>query len=190
MRMRRFATAVAMLAMTSACEEDNPFRNQPPEVTGGESQVWELSLPAFPSGWDFRLGRRLFIGSTEIGRSIGAWVLDANVDGALVFVPFSEIAPDLTTLRTGIADLGPVAFESIAEVPSQGYAADSSGVRVFEGHVYAFRMTDLGVGASPVNYAKLEVTEIGQEFAGDPRSRFIRFQWAYQEQPLNLRVVE
>jgi len=189
----RRALAVLLLGiLAAACNEENPFRTQPENVTSGESQVWELALPAFPSGWDFPSGQRLFIGTTDIGGTRGTWVLDGRADGTLIFRPFSTIAAGISLIRTGIADLGAVSFESLEEVPDAGYSAvdDSTGVPIVEGHVYAFRITTLGSSFVPINYAKLEVIDAGQEFPDDPASRFIRFRWAYQEQPLNRRVVE
>jgi hypothetical protein len=56
--------------------------------------------------------------------------------------------------------------------------------------VYAFRITNQQGGIVPINYAKLGVTQVGNEFPSQPGSRFVRFQWAYQVQPLNRRVVE
>jgi hypothetical protein len=62
-------------------------------------------------------------------------------------------------------------------------------VAVEAGHVYAFRITRQQGGIVPINYAKLGVIEIGTEFPGQ-QSRFVRFLWSYQVQPLNRRVVE
>ena len=198
-RACRFAVGLLVALLASACDEENPFRATPPQVLSGQSQVWELALPAFPSGYDFARGERFFLGSLRgpgrdplSGRIIGDWVLDARADGTLVFRSVSTLAPELVVTRTGVRDLGPAPFESIEEVPGDGYSAadDSLGVPVVEGHVYAFRISDLSQITAPINYAKLEVIELGQELAGDPRSRFIRFRWAYQVQPLNRRVVE
>ncbi|CAN5264988.1 hypothetical protein BH18GEM1_BH18GEM1_04240 [soil metagenome] len=191
-RFWRAAGTISVLALLAACGDENPFDTQPPDVTSGDSQVWELALPAFPSGWDFRTAQRLFIGATDIPGVVGTWVLDERADGTLVFVPFSVVAPGQSLVRTGIADLGSVPFESVEEVPGDGYSAtsDSSGVAVIEGHVYAFRILIQGLAGSPINYAKLEVITVGQELPDDPRSRFVRFRWAYQVQPLNQRVFE
>jgi hypothetical protein len=184
---------LALLAALAACDDENPFRNVSPQVFEGENQLWELGLPAFPSGWDFDSGQRIFVGTDEVGASSAEFLLDARPNGTLVFRPFSTfLAPGLTSARTGILDLGAVPYESVEEVPEGGYSDvnDSAGVAVVGGHVYAFRLTNTQLGVSTFNYAKLEVTQVGTEFAGDPGSRFARFRWAYQVQPLNRRVID
>jgi hypothetical protein len=183
--------SVVFLSITApGCDEDNPFRNVSPDVTTGESQVWELALGGFPSGWDFPSERQLFIGSGGFSTTVGNWLLAARADGTLILRSFSSLV-DFTSVRTGIQDLGTVDFESVVEVPDGGYSAidDSTGVVAVEGHVYAFRISLLRTGVIPINYAKLRIIEIGTQFPDDPRSRFVRFEWSYQEQPLNRRVV-
>lgn len=188
-KSRWTAGAILALALTVACEEDNPFRNTSPLVTEGTGRVWELALEEFPSGWVFPTGQRFFVGTGRVP-SNGTWVLDAGEDGSLVFRPFEDVAPGLTLARTGILDLtessGAQTFEAVRTVPGSGYVDDP--VEVVEGHVYAFRITILGGVVVPVNYGKLEVIEVGQEVPGDPRSRFVTFRWAYQHQPLNRDV--
>lgn len=188
---RAIALAAAVAALAAGCDEDNPFRSQPPEVEGGASRVWELPLDGFPSGWDFVLGDRFFVGTGAVSSSIGSFVVDERADGTLVFRPYSTIVPALSLIRTGILDLGPVSFDGVVEVPEDGYSSvsDSTGVPIVAGHVYAFRLTRLGGGVVPINYAKLGVTAVDREFEADPRSRFVAFEWAYQLQPLNRRVV-
>lgn len=184
---------VLVAALLAACDDENPFRNTNPQVIEGESQLWELGLPAFPSGWDFASGQRIFVGTDEIGGSSGTFLLDARPSGTLVFRAFSTfLAPGLSGVRTGIQDLGAVPYESVDEVPEDGYSAvdDEAGVPVEAGHVYAFRISRSQGGIVPINYAKLAVLEVGTEFPGQPGSRFARFRWAYQVQPLNRRVVE
>ncbi|HET6361059.1 MAG TPA: hypothetical protein VFH11_03275 [Gemmatimonadota bacterium] len=196
--MRRHRHIVGRLlvlgaTLLAACDDENPFRNTTPQVFEGESQLWELGLPAFPSGWDFASGQRIFVGTDEIGGSTGAFLLDARPNGTLVFRAFSTfLAPGLSGVRTGIQDLGAVPFESVEEVPEDGYSDvdDAAGVAVETGHVYAFRISRTQGGIVPINYAKLAVLEVGTEFPGQPASRFARFRWAYQVQPLNRRVVE
>ena len=191
--MRRILLPVLAALTVGACGDENPFRNTTPQVFDGESQLWELGLPAFPSGWDFASAQRIFVGTDEIGGSTGAFLLDARTDGTLIFRPFSTfLAPGLSGVRTGIQDLGTVPFESVEEVPESAYSDvnDSAGVVVQLGHVYAFRITRTQGGVIPINYAKLGVIEIGTEFPAQPGSRFARFRWAYQVQPLNRRVVE
>lgn len=189
----RWTILAALAALPStACDDENPFRNTSPDVFGGENQIWELGLPAFPSGWDFGSAQRIFVGTDEISGSDGAFVLDARPDGTLVFRPFSTfVVPGVSAVRTGIQDLGAVPYESVEEVPEGGYSDvnDSAGVAVEPGHVYAFRITRQQGGIVPINYAKLGVIEIGTEFPGQ-QSRFVRFRWSYQVQPLNRRVVE
>ena len=189
-RDRILLVALAALAL-AACDEENPFRNTAPQVVSGENQVWELGLPAFPSGWDFVSGTRIFVGTDEIAGSTGVFVLDARDDGTLVFRPFSTLlSPGLAVARTGIQDLGAVPWESVEEVPDGGYSDvnDSTGVAVQSGHVYAFRITRQQGTIVPINFAKLQVIDVGTEVPGQPGSRFVHFRWAYQVQPLNHRV--
>ena len=132
------------MAVCAACDDDNPFENTSPRVVEGEDQVWELGLPAFPSGWDFSRAQRIFVGTDEIGGNDGSFLLDARTDGTLVFRPFSTfLAPGVSSVRTGILDLGSIPYESVDEVPESGYSDvnDSTGVAVQAGHVYAFRIT-------------------------------------------------
>jgi hypothetical protein len=190
---KRWTVLAALAALPStACDDENPFRNTTPQVFGGENQIWELGLPAFPSGWDFSSAQRIFVGTDEISGGTGAFLLDARPDGTLVFRPFSTfVVPGVSGVRTGIQDLGAVPYESVEEVPEGGYSDvnDSAGVAVQPGHVYAFRVTRQQGGIVPINYAKLGVIEIGTEFPGQ-QSRFVRFRWSYQVQPLNRRVVD
>lgn len=191
--MRRMARLTAMAAVLGTlvigCDEENPFRNTTPRVTSGQGQVWELALDGFPSGWAAASGTRFFVG-TGTTPTNGTWVLDAGEGGELVFRPFSEVAPGLSVVRFGMLDLtesqGAQTFESVRTAPDSGYVSDP--VEVVEGHVYAFRVTSLGGVVVPINYGKLEVIDVGEEFPGDPRSRFIVFRWAYQSQPLNRDV--
>lgn len=188
--LRKLTLALAGLAVL-ACDDQNPFQNTLPQVFTGESQVWELGLPSFPSGWDFPSGQRIFVGTSEIGGTTGTFVLDADPSGVLVFRPFSTLlAPGLLGVRTGILDLGAVAFESVEELPEEGYSDvnDSTGVGVQQGHVYGFRITRQQGSVLPINYAKLQAIEVGSQFPQNPDSRFVRFRWAYQVQPLNRRV--
>ncbi|MGH7571045.1 MAG: hypothetical protein ACREMK_04280 [Gemmatimonadota bacterium] len=191
--MRRRLDVVALLLLIAGlgCDEDNPFRNVASVVSTGESQVWELALPGFPSAWDFPTEQRLFIGAGGFSSTLGNWVLDGRADGTLILRPFSSLV-EFALVRTGIQDLGPIEFDSVIEVPEAGYSAvdDSTGVAVVEGHVYAFRISRISSGVIPINYAKLRIIEAGTEFLDDPRSRFVRFEWSYQSQPLNRRVVE
>lgn len=193
MRNRRaFLPLVAVLvAATAACDEDNVFRGTPPFVVSSSSQVWQLGLEGFPSAYDFGSARRFFVGAEPIGSFDATWVLDARADGTLAFRAFSTLAPGISLIRVGMQDLGAVPFESVVEVPEEGYSDvnDSTGVAVVEGHVYAFRISRITGGLVPINYAKLAVTDVGQQFPDDPGSRFIRFEWAYQVQPLNRNVV-
>jgi hypothetical protein len=183
-----------LLAIALAgCDDENPFRNVTPQVLEGESQLWELGLPAFPSGWNFDTAQRFFVGTNELGAASGTFLLDARDDGTLVFRAFSTfLAPGVTSTRTGIRDLGSVPYESVEEVPEDGYSDvnDSAGVAVQAGHVYAFRITSPRAAFLAINYAKLAVIDVGSEFPDEPRSRFARFRWAYQVQPLNRRVVD
>jgi hypothetical protein len=153
--------------------------------------VWEFSLAGFPSAFDFPTEQRFFVGEGGFASSIGNFLLDERDDGTLILRPFSSLV-DFTLSRTGIQDLGPVDFDAVLEAPESGYIAvdDSAGVPVVAGHVYAFRITRLQSGVVPINYSKLLVLETGTEFPDDPRSRFVRFDWSYQNQPQNRRLVE
>lgn len=189
--MRSLLVAVAVFSGATACDEQNPFRTVEPVVNEGNDQVWEIALPGFPSGWDFPSGERFFVGTSEIGSTFGTWVLDSRADGTLIFRPFSTLAPSLSFIRTGIIDLGTVPFDAVESAPVGGYSSvnDSAGVPAIEGHTYAFRISFVATrGVVPINYAKLSVIDVGQAFAGDPNSRFVRFEWAYQVQPLNRQL--
>lgn len=192
MRARELGRIVALLLVSFvvACDEENPFQSIDEEVEHGTSQVWELGLATFPSGFDIPSGERFFVGPTTVPSTFGTFVLDARPDGTLVFRPYSTLVSVLSVVRTGIQDLGTVSFSSVAEVPDGGYSlpSDSLGVAVLAGHTYAFRISITDQAVIPINYAKLHVIELGQQLPGDPRSRFIRFEWAYQEQPLNRNV--
>lgn len=184
--------AVAASMAVAACDEDNPFQNVPPFVIDGTSQVWELELEGFPSAFNLGTGSRFFVGVDDLGPIDAMWVLAAREDGTLVFRPFSTVVvPAFSLLRVGIQDMGPVSFESVTEAPDSGYSnvSDSTGVPVIEGHVYTFRITQLGTIPTQINFAKLDVIEVGRQFPEDPRSRFIRFRWAFQVQPLNRTLV-
>jgi len=190
-RRNAVVALLAACAVAVACGEDNPFRDINASVIDGTDQVWEVDAGDFPSVWSFSQGRRFFLGSGELGSFDGTWVLDARADGTLVFRPFSTVVPALSAVRTGIRDLGPTAFESVQEVPDGGYSDvnDSTGVAVVQDHVYAFRVSQIGASVIPINYAKLQVLEVDRQDPDDPLSRFVRFRWAYQAQPLNRRVV-
>lgn len=188
----RWMALAALILAVAACDEANPFRGTEPFVRTGSSTVWELDLAGFPSAFDFAIGTRFFVGTTPSGTFDGAWVLDARSDGTLVFRPFSTLVPGLSLNRTGIRDMGPISFDGLTEAPGSGYsdASDSTGVPVVQGHVYAFRVSRLGVGTLvPVNYGKLEATRVDRQFPDDPSSRFVEFRWAYQLQPQNRSLV-
>jgi hypothetical protein len=182
--------ALALIAFAAACDDENPFRSIEPEVETGSSQVWELGLEGFPSGFDIPSGARFFVGPSTTTSTFGTFVLDARPDGTLVFRPYSTLVSVLSAVRTGIQDLGARPFSAVTEAPEGGYSSpsDSLGVPVVEGHTYAFRISIASQAVIPINYAKLHVLEVGQQVPGDERSRFIRFEWAYQEQPLNRNV--
>jgi hypothetical protein len=190
--LRRAArlVAVALAIFAAACEDENPFSAIEPDVETGSSQIWELGLEGFPSGMDIPSGERFFVGPTTTLSDFGTFVLDSRTDGTLVFRGYSTLVSILSVVRTGIQDLGTRPFDSVTEVPESGYSSpsDSLGVPVLAGHTYALRISIAGQSVIPINYAKLHVLEVGQQLPGDPGSRFVRFQWAYQEQPLNRNV--
>jgi hypothetical protein len=182
--------ALVLVSLVVACGEENPFQSIEEEVDHGTSQVWELGLETFPSGFDIPTGERFFVGPTSVPSTFGTFVLDVRTDGTLTFRPYSTLVPLLSAVRTGIQDLGPRPFSSVTEVPDSGYnsPSDSLGVPVVEGHTFAVRISITNQPVIPINYAKLHVIEVGQELPSDPGSRFIHFEWAYQEQPLNTNV--
>lgn len=180
--------AVALSA--AACDEENPFRTIPEEVFAGESKVWEMGLEGFPSAFDIPTETRFFVGPSSVLTSVGTFVLASRTDGTLVLRSYAPLAPGFSVVRAGFQDLGAVPFESVVEVPEAGYtsASDTLGVPVVEGHTYAVRITIPSQGVTFVNYAKLHVIDVGLQFPNDPRSRFILFEWGYQNQPLNRNV--
>jgi len=185
------AAAFALLVVAgAACGDENPFRSIPDLVIEGNSQLWELGLEGFPSGFDIPSGQRFFVGPSSVITSFGTFVLEARDDGTLVFRSFATLTPAFSVVRVGIQDLGARPFEAVTEVPDEGYASvsDTLGVPVVEGHTYAFRISIPSQGLVLINYAKLHVIEVEEQVPGDPGSRFIRFEYAYQNQPLNRNV--
>lgn len=182
---------VALAVLAADCGEENPFRNFPLEITSGSSQIWQLGLAGFPSAFDIPLGERLFIGPTDVRSGIGTFVLDERADGTLVLRAYSTAVSGLSQVRTGISDLGAVAYASVERVPESDYSlpGDSLGVAALAGHTYALRISRPSGSILQINYAKFEITAVGLEVAGNPASRFIQFRWAYQSQPLNTSVV-
>lgn len=191
-RALKILPLVAALALSAACDEKSPFINTPPAVFTTTGQVWELGLEGFPSAYGFTTARRYFVGVEAIGAFEATWLLDGLPGGPLTFRPYSTYAPAVSLLRVGIQDLGAVPYASITVAPESGYSDvnDSTGVAVVEGHVYAFRISQLGQGVTPINYAKLEVIEVDREFPEEPGSRFVRFRYSYQIQPLNRDIAE
>src|SRR5687768_16391106 len=157
--------ALGLMSFVVACDEENPFQSIDEGVDHGTSQVWELGLETFPSGFDIPSGERFLVGVTTVPSTFGTFVLDARPDGTLVFRPYSTLVSVLSAVRTGIQDLGARSFSSVAEVPDGGYSSpsDSLGVPVLAGHTYAFRLTDTSQAVIPINYAKLHVIEVGQQ---------------------------
>ena len=153
------------MAVCAACDDGNPFENTT-RVVEGEDQVWELGLPAFPSGWDFSSAQRIFVGTDEIGGNDGSFILDARTDGTLVFRPFSTfLAPGVSSVRTGILDLGSIPFESVEELPESGYSDvnDSTGVAVQAGHVCVPHQQQQG-GCCRSTTPSWRRTQVGTEF--------------------------
>jgi hypothetical protein len=189
-RFRALALIALALAGTAACDEANPFRTIPEEVRTGSSQLWELGLLGFPSGYDIPTETRFFVGPSSVLSSVGTFVLASRDDGTLVLRPYAPFAPGFSVVRTGIQDLGAVSFDAVVEVPEGGYtsSSDTLGVPVVEGHTYALRISIPSQGVVFINFAKLHVVDVGQQLPGDPGSRFILFEWAYQNQPLNRNV--
>jgi hypothetical protein len=196
MRTREAAMILVLAAWPLAgCDEQNIFETIPEQVFHGTTQLWELGLEGFPSGFDIPTGTRFFVGPSSIGMSFGSFVLEGRDDGTLVFRPFATIAPGFTAVRVGLQDLGARPFSAVTEVPDGNYSLpnDSTGVAVVQGHTYAIRVSgSTPTGLIAINYGKLHVAEVGLQFPEDPRSRFARIEWAYQNQPQerNVTVVE
>lgn len=182
--------ALALIALVAACDEENPFQSIDEEVEHGSSQLWELGLDGFPSGFDIPTGERFFVGPSSVLTTFGTFVLVARSDGTLVLRPYATLVSGFSSVRTGIQDLGVRSFEAVESVPEGGYnsPSDSLGVPVVAGHTYAFRLSIAQQGVVFINYAKLHVQEVGLQFPQNPGSRFVRFEYAYQEQPLNRNV--
>ena len=187
---RVLTVIVAALALAAACDEQNPFRTIPEDVRTGASQLWELGLEGFPSAYDIPTETRFFVGPSSVLSSIGTFVLASRSDGTLVLRSYAPLAPGFSVVRTGIQDLGAAPYESVLEVPEGGYtlSSDTLGVPVVEGHTYAVRTSIPSQGVVFINYAKVHVIDVGLQFPADPGSRFILFEWAYQNQPLNRNV--
>ena len=176
---------LALPSITAACEEENIFESIPERVDHGTDQLWQLGFEGFPSGFDLPTGTRFFVGPSRIDPDFGTFVLDQRTDGTLIFRPYSTLASGFSRVRLGMIDLGARSFESVTVVPEGGYSSpiDSLGVPVVQGHTYAFRIsTPLGT-VTALNYAKVHVVQVARQVASDPRSRFVRFEWAYQQQP-------
>lgn len=190
--MKKLILITAIAALGYGCGEGNPFEGSTPIVLEGEGRVWQFALETYPSGWDLAVGDRLFLGTQPFNAVIGSWILDEREDGTLVFKNFATFLPEASAVRTTMQDLGPISYEDLEVVPEGGYSEVNlpEGLEVIAGHTYAFRESRIVQGVVPVNYAKLQVTRIGQEFPDDPDSRFIEFIWAFQGQPRNRRVVE
>jgi hypothetical protein len=177
--------------LASACDEESPFGAVPEEVIHGTDQIWELGLDGFPAAFDLPSGQRFIVGAGAIPGSFGTVLLDARDDGTLVFRSFGTLAPAFSSVRVGFQDLGSRSFESVVEVPQDGYTSpsDSTGVAVVEGHTYAVRISStFPNGLVALNYGKMTVLELDRQLPADPRSRFVRFAWAYQVRPLDVSV--
>jgi hypothetical protein len=193
MRAREVIALLAIVGapLAGACDEESPFETVPEEVIHGTDQIWELGLEGFPAAFDLPSGQRFVVGASAISGSFGTVVLEGREDGTLVFRSFATLAPDFSFARVGLQDLGPRSFASVTEVPEGGYTvpSDSTGVPIVEGHTYALRISTVFAGGIVgLNYGKITVTEVGLQFPADPRSRFVRFDWAYQVQPQDLNV--
>ncbi|MFN2421011.1 MAG: hypothetical protein ABR527_06485 [Gemmatimonadota bacterium] len=183
--------AIVVAPLAGGCNEQSPFETIPEEVVHGTDQIWELGLEGFPAAFDLPSGQRFVVGASSISGSFGTVVLEGREDDTLVFRSFATLAPDFSFSRVGIQDLGSRSFDSVTEVPEGGYTlpSDSTGVPIVAGHTYAVRITTtFSSGIVGLNYGKITVLEVDRQFPADPRSRFVRFEWAYQVRPQDVTV--
>ena len=176
---------LALPAVAGACDEENLFESIPERVDHGTDQIWQLGSEGFPSGFDLPTGTRFFVGPSPINPDFGTFVLDQRTDGTLIFRPYSTLAFGFSSVRVGMIDLGARTFESVTVVPEGGYSSptDSLGVPVIQGHTYAFRISTRLGSVTALNYGKIHVSQVARQIPDNPRSRFVRFEWAYQNQP-------
>ncbi|MBA2565254.1 MAG: hypothetical protein H0V09_07500 [Gemmatimonadetes bacterium] len=156
-----------------------------PQVRAGNSRVWELAATDLPSAFDLFTGRRLFLGSGDIGSTEGDVFLTGPPGSTdLRLRSIASLLRAEASHVVGLQDLGAIDFDSLGEAPEDGYvdAEDSSGVRVEQGHVYVLSVVRPSVGAP--NYAKLVVDAVGSSGAG-PDRQFVDFRYAVQLQPGN-----
>jgi hypothetical protein len=185
----RLAGCAAMGLLLAGCGEGDPFGAVTPNVREGSARIWEVSAEDLPSAFDLVTGQRLFLGSGDVGATLG----DVFLDGApgAVELRLRSVASLLraeAAHAVEIRDLGEVDFEDVREVPEEGYTAseDSLGVTVAAGHVYALRLRRSELG---FNFAKLVVDAVGST-GDDPDRQFIDFRFAVQIRPGDRHVVE
>jgi hypothetical protein len=157
-----------------------------PGLRNGTVRLWEVSEPTLPNAFDVFSGRRLFLGSGDIGASFGDFFVDGapgSTDLRLRSIASLLLAESVHLV--GLQDLGPVDFDGLEIAPSDGYleSEDSTGVAVVQGHVYALRITRTNIDD---NFAKLVVDGVGGA-EGDPDSQFLDFRYVIQTEPGNRR---
>lgn len=183
MTLRRLAM-LALLVTCVACGDEDPLGTVEPDVVEGADRIWEVAAADRPSAFDVLAGRRLFLGSGEVGAALGDVFLD-SVGGELRLRPISGLVRLLAVHQVEIQDLGPVSFDTLVELPTDGYeeANDEDGVAVVQGHVYALRIRRSQLGD---NFGAFSVDAV----AGDPGARFVEFRYAAQAQLGNPRLEE
>lgn len=183
MTLRAICAAAATAALLVAGCGDDDVLGVRPDVREGADRIWETDAEDLPSAYDFLSSRRLFLGGDDIG-ALGDVFLDGQ-SGELRLRSISGLVRALAVHAVELQDLGPVGFETVDVLPTEGYleAEDEQGLAVVDDHVYALRITRSTVGA---NYAKVVVDAIG----GEPGQRFIDFRFSAQVQAENPDVTE
>lgn len=185
---RSVAGWIAGLCLLVAACGDGGLRTVTPDLLDGGNRIWEVAAQDLPSAFDVFSGRRLFLGSGDIGGELGDIFVEAVPGtGELRLRSVASLLRLQATHGVEIQDLGPVDFSALDEVPDDDNyteSEDSSGAIVVPLHVYALRITRTGAGP---NFAKLIVDGVGGEVPG---RRFIDFRYVFQVQPGNRRFEE
>ena len=188
MRPRPLRALTAGLALLGAgCGEGDPLGNLRPEVREGGGRIWEVSAEQLPSAFDIVSGRRLFLGSGDIGPTAGDIFLEGTPGSTeLRLRSVASLLRAQASHAVELQDLGEVDFATLEGVPDDGDyldSEDSTGVAAVQGHVYALRIRRSEL---PPNFAKLVIDAVGTT-ADDPDQQFIDFRFAVQIQPGNPR---
>jgi hypothetical protein len=179
------ALGVVFSLVLAGCGDEDLFGIDP-ALREGSSRIWEVSAPGFPEAYDFFASRRLFLGSGEIGQGLGDVFLDGAAGSTQVRLrSLSSLLRAEPSHAVEIRDLGPVEFETLGEVPLDGYTSseDTVGVEILEGHVYALRIIR---SALDPTFGKVLARTVGTT-GGSPDAQFVDFDFVVQVQPGNPR---